>query len=70
MTPGSNGGPSKIIKPEHLPLINNALDTIKQLQNEINLAKMAGLDTSIPQAKLDATSAQLKGIKQVYFPGQ
>lgn len=62
--------PSTILTEEHLAQLNNAIDQSAQIQREINLAKQAGLDVSTAQATLDQTTANLRQIKSVYFPGR
>jgi len=62
--------PNNPLTPEHLTQLKNALDASKAADNQIDLAKRAGLDVS----KLEAINEDAKGkltlIKQVYFPGQ
>ena len=62
--------PNNPLTPEHLAQLKNALDASKAADNQIELAKRAGLDVS----KLEAINIDAKGkltlIKQVYFPGQ
>lgn len=62
--------PSAILTDEHFQLFQNAQDQAKQIQREIDLAKMAGIDVSKQQARLNDFLDQNKQIKQVYYPGR
>lgn len=64
-----------ILTDTHLAQINSALAQIKEAENELALAKRAGLQTtiqgqSIPdlEAKITTLKAQLQQVKNVYFP--
>lgn len=62
--------PSAILTDAHFQNLKNATDQIANIQREINLAKQAGLDVSQAQATLDDTSAKIRQIRSVYFPGR
>lgn len=62
--------PSAFLTEEHYQNLKNSLDTAKQIQREIDLAKMAGIDVTKPQALLDEYLSNTAKIKQVYFPGR
>ncbi len=55
---------------QHLEDINNALAQLKVAEQQINLAKAAGIDVSQHEQDLKDTRAQLQKVKQVYFPGR
>lgn len=61
---------STIINDNHLPQINDALAKVQLAQNEINLAKQAGIDVSAQQAQLTDSNNKLLALKRTYFPGQ
>jgi len=62
--------PNNPLTPEHLAQLNNALDASKAADNQIELAKRAGLDVSKLEAINQDAKGKLQQIKQVYFPGQ
>jgi hypothetical protein len=54
----------------HLVQINNALQTLQLAQNQVDLAKRAGIDVSSHQATIDDNRTKLLAIKNTYFPGR
>jgi hypothetical protein len=61
---------SRLVTDNHLIQVNNALDNIRLAQNEIDLAKRAGIDVTAQQKQLDDSKSKLLQFKQVYFPGR
>jgi len=55
---------------QHLVTIKNALDVIAVAENQIAMAKRAGIDVSQSEKQLADSKAKLLQIKNVYFPGQ
>lgn len=55
---------------EHLTQINTALNNLDMAQKAIDQAKRAGLDFSDKEKQVQQHAAQLRQIKQVYFPGR
>lgn len=61
---------SAILTEEHYAQLQNALDQAKQIEREIALAKQAGLDVHAAEAALAESTAKIRQIKSVYFPGR
>jgi hypothetical protein len=55
---------------DHLQQINDALAAAAIAYKQLDLATLAGLDVTAQRASLDASTATLRQIKQVYFPGR
>jgi hypothetical protein len=62
--------PANPLTPAHLEQIKNALKVADYAQQQINLAKQAGVNVDSHQAKLNESRQQLLNVKNVYFPGQ
>lgn len=62
--------PGSPLTAEHLSALNNSLDQIKLAQQQIDLAKRAGIDVSGQEATLKQAETQIRQIKSVYYPGQ
>lgn len=61
-------GSSTILGPDKLDQINQALAQAETAQNEIELAKRAGIDVSTQEQQLKESVDKLRTLKQVYFP--
>lgn len=55
---------------EHYQSIIAGLDKIKSAEEQIKLAKMAGIDVRAKEAEVATAKEQLSRIRQVYFPGR
>lgn len=53
---------------EHLDQINKSLEQLKEAEHQIALAERAGLNVGAQKQQVSDLTAQLKAIKQVYFP--
>lgn len=68
---GSKIDPSaQPLKAAEYKLINQGLYRLSQAQEELDRAKLAGLDVGQLQDMHDEVLAQLTLVKQTYFPGQ
>jgi hypothetical protein len=66
----SNPGPSAILTEAHYQQLKNALDQAANVQREIDLAKLAGLDVTLAQQTLSDSTGKIRQLKSVYFPGR
>tara|TARA_Y100000588_G_scaffold149732_1_gene163788 strand:- start:4005 stop:4190 length:186 start_codon:yes stop_codon:yes gene_type:complete len=57
-----------VLDEQDLESINAALDASVQTEEELQLAKEAGLDVEAQERKLNETTQRLRRIKAVYFP--
>ena len=54
---------------EHLNQIRNALDVIAIAEQQVELAKRAGIDVALAEQQLRDSKDKLLRLKNVYFPG-
>jgi hypothetical protein len=66
----STNQPPAILTDTHLNQINSALQTIEYAKKEATKAQLAGIDVTQQMNQIQATEAQLRQLKSVYFPGQ
>jgi hypothetical protein len=66
----TNPGPSAILTEAHYQQLKNALDQAANIQREIDLAKLAGLDVTVAQQTLIDSQGKIRQLKSVYFPGR
>ena len=59
-----------IFTPDKLSQINDALSQAQDAQAAIDQAKRAGIDVSAQETELQKSVAQLRSIKQVFYPNQ
>ena len=57
-----------VLDEQDLESINAALDASVQTEEELQLAKEAGLDVEAQERKLNETTQRFRRIKAVYFP--
>lgn len=62
--------PNNPLTEDHLAQMNNALDAAKRAQDQIDLAKRAGIDVEQHEATLKASVDKIRQVKSVYFPGR
>jgi len=62
--------PNSPLTLQHLEQIRNALDVINVAQQQVDLAKRAGIDVSAQETQLADSKGKLLQLKNVYFPGQ
>ena len=62
--------PNSPLTIDHLRQINDALTVLDVAQAQVDLATRAGIDVTAQQAQITQAKAQLRQIKQTYFPGQ
>jgi len=61
--------PNSPLTAAHLEQIRNALDVITIAQQQVELAKRAGVDVSAQETQLKDAQDKLLRLKNVYFPG-
>lgn len=62
--------PGSPLTEEHLNQMNNALDVAIRAQQQIEMAKRAGIDVSQLEASLKDSTDKIRQVKSVYFPGR
>lgn len=65
----SNFPPVSPLTQEHLAQIRNALDVVSIAEQQLALAKRAGLDVAQQERDLAESKQKLLQLKNVYFPG-
>jgi hypothetical protein len=63
-------GPSKIVTPEKVEEMFTQLRVLKDVDHEIKLASLAGIDVAEVEAKAKAMKETLHGYTRVYAPGR
>lgn len=61
--------PDSPLNDQHLAQIQNALDVIARTENQIELAKRAGIDVMQLEQQLASSKTRLLSLKNTYFPG-
>lgn len=62
--------PQTVLGPQRLAEINQALQSLDNAAQQVELAKRAGIDVKDSEAQIETSRSKLMQIKQVYFPGQ
>jgi hypothetical protein len=62
--------PNSPLTADHLEQINNALSVIAVAENQVAMAKRAGINVDAQEAQLSDSKDKLLRVKNVYFPGQ
>jgi hypothetical protein len=55
---------------QHLVMINDALEKLKDAQEQVDRARRAGIDVQPHADKIAEADTKLRQIKQVYFPNR
>jgi hypothetical protein len=55
---------------QHFDQIKQGLDEVARAENQIRLARLAGINMDAVEAELKSHRERLLALKQVYFPGR
>jgi predicted DNA-binding protein (UPF0278 family) len=60
--------PQTVLTAEHRRIIDKGLADLKEAEDIIRRAELAGLDMSAERARHDAVRKQLQGLRSAFFP--